>query len=142
MATWTEERTKTFVAGEDLAAYRRVKLGSTAGEVVYADAADFAFIGFTVNAVSSGDTVTVALGSATGTFLCTAAGTFAAHAAIHPAADGKIDGSGSVPSIGTALNAATAIGDVVEIMPWPVTATSDHETRITALEAAVALLQG
>jgi len=86
--------------------------------------------------------VTVALGSATGTFLCTAAGTFAAHAAIHPAADGKIDGSGSVPSIGTALNAATAIGDVVEIMPWPVTATSDHETRITALEAAVALLQG
>lgn len=141
MATWTEERTKTFVAGEALAAYRRVKLGSTAGEVVYADAADFAFIGFTINAVSAGDTVTVALGSGTGTFLCTAAGTFTAHSAIYPAADGKIDDSGSVPSIGTALDAATTIGDVVEIMPWPVTATSDHETRITTAESDIDTLQ-
>lgn len=141
MATWTEERTKTFVAGEALAAYRRVKLGSTAGEVVYADAADFAFIGFTINAVSDGDTVTVALGSGTGTFLCEAAGTFTAHSAIYPAADGKIDDSGSVPSIGTALDAATTIGDVVEIMPWPVTATSDHETRITTAESDIDTLQ-
>lgn len=141
MATWTEERTKTFVAGEALAAYRRVKLGSTAGEVVYADATDFAFIGFTIHAVSDGDAVTVALGSGTGTFLCEAAGTFTAHSAIYPAADGKIDDSGSVPSIGTALDAATTIGDVVEIMPWPVTATSDHETRITTAEGDIDTLQ-
>ena len=141
MATWTEARTKTFTAGEDLEAYRRVKLSSTFDEVEYADAADFTFIGFTIASAKEGDKVAVSLGNATGTFLCEAYGANSAGAAVYPSNDGRVAATGSVPSIGRALSASTKTGDYIEVMPWPVTATEDHQTRITAAEGDIGTLQ-
>lgn len=106
---------KTFTAGEDLAAFRRVKLSSST--VVYADQADStSYLGVTMNAVSSGDLVTVRLKNAEGTFKCVAADTFSAGAALYAADDGKVSDSSSGSVIGTALEAATAAGDVVEVI--------------------------
>ena len=54
---------KTFEAGEDLAAFRRVKLSSGSGtQVEYADQSDSSgYIGVTLEAVSEDDHVAVAL---------------------------------------------------------------------------------
>lgn len=139
MTTWNEGRMMTVTAGEDLARYRRIKL--SAGAAVYADAADSQFVGFTVHAAATGSKVAVVIGNCEGTALCTAAGTIASGAAVHPAADGKVAASGSVPAIGYAMSGAANDGDFIEVLPWPITATADHETRIGANEADIATAQ-
>jgi hypothetical protein len=103
---------KAFVAGEALAAYRRVKLSS--GQVVYADADEKA-IGVTLAAAASGAMVAVQM--LVPTVKCTASAAITADAAIYARADGKVDdagaGSGSA-AIGIALEAALADGDIIE----------------------------
>ncbi len=139
MTTWNEGRMMTVTAGEDLARYRRIKL--SAGAAVYADAADSQFVGFTVHAAATGSKVAVVIGNCEGTALCTAAGTIASGAAVHPANDGKVAASGSVPAIGYAMRGAAKDGDFIEVLPWPITATADHETRIGANRADIATAQ-
>lgn len=104
---------KTFVAGEDLEAFRRVKLSS--GEVVYADAGE-EFIGVTISKVSDGGYVGVAMRSAARTYKMVAAGAFALGAVLYGAADGKVDDAVSGTAQGVALEAATADGDIVECL--------------------------
>lgn len=105
---------KAFVAGEALPAYRRVKLDSTAGQVVFADADEKA-IGVTMAAAASGEQIAVQMLVPTVKIVACAA--VAANAAIYARADGKVDdagaGSGST-TIGYALEAALADGDVIE----------------------------
>lgn len=113
------EGAKTFIAGEALIANRRVKLKSGSPtkpiEVIYAGAGEVG-IGFTCANAKSGDPVAVMPIMKTGTFFAEAAGAFAAEADLYGADDGKVDDvvSGSVQF--KALEAATAAGDIVEII--------------------------
>ena len=104
----------TFTAGEALEAFRRVKL--SAGTVVYADAGEYS-VGITEEKVASGALVTVRLTNAAGTRTVTAAGTFSLGAELYGAADGKVDDAAVGQVIGTALAAATAAGDQIEMVP-------------------------
>lgn len=117
----------TFTAGEELAAHRRVKLksGSTTTplEVEYADAGED-FIGITMDNAEDGDLIAIAPLCREGTFLVTAAGTFSAMADIYGAADGKVDDTASGTAYFKALEAATAAGDIVEVILHPGVSTT------------------
>lgn len=110
------EGIKTFTAGEDLEAWRRVKLSS--GEVVYADQSDSDdWIGVTQGKVSDGDMVTVRLKGTGRTFKMVASEALASGASLYAADDGKVADTASGNVIGVALEAATADGDVIEVLP-------------------------
>ena len=101
----------TLTAGEDLAADRMVKLSS--GTAVYADAGNEP-VGITEHACADGEAVSIRPINASGVARVTAADTFAVDAALYTANDGKVtDSAGSGRRIGSALQAATAAGDVV-----------------------------
>jgi hypothetical protein len=109
---------KAFTAGEDLEPNRRVKLSSSSGtEVEYADQSDSdSYVGFTLTAADEGDSVTVLTTWGQATFKAVAADTFSVGSTLYAADDGKVSDSSSGNAIGTALEAATAAGDVVEIL--------------------------
>ncbi len=112
MSQENENGKKTFLAGEALEAYRRVKL--SAGEVVYADA-DAMGLGITMRAAADGEQVTVKLWNHQGTRKVTAKSSFSAGATLYAADDGKVDDSpSSGAAICQALEAATADGDIIE----------------------------
>lgn len=115
----TNASPKTFTAGEALEAYCQVKLHSTAGEVVYADAGDGPdVIGVTLDKVASGEKVAVQLKNAGGTFKIRAAAAILAHAELKGANDGKVTAVGTTstePVAGRALEAASGDGAVIEV---------------------------
>lgn len=111
---WTDANSKTFVAGAPLAAYRRVRL-NVLGQLAYAGAADTDAIGVTVSPAAAGGEVAVWCRSKPGTVQLTAAGAFAAGAAVFAAADGTVDAAGPV-LVGEALQGSTGAGDLVEVM--------------------------
>lgn len=104
---------RTFIAGQDLMAHRRVKIksGTTTvpPEVEYADAGEHG-IGLTQTNEKSGDAVTVNVK----TERVVAADAFAVGAALFGAADGKVSDTVGGEQQYTALEAATADGDIVE----------------------------
>jgi len=141
----------TFQAGEDLAAHRRVKIESgtvtTPPEVVYADAGEQA-IGVTELAVSDGDNVAVKVNTFPGSIECVAADTFSIGATLYAAADGKVSDSSNGTAIGIAKEAATAAGDIVEILGFGVLSTTaatvsvaDAGSLITAVTVEAALAE-
>jgi hypothetical protein len=103
---------RTFTAGAALEPRRRVKLSGTS--VVYAGDEEDA-IGVTEFRAALGEDITVRLINAGGTFEVTAAGAITAGAAIYPAADGKVEATGTTAR-GAALEAATANGDIIECL--------------------------
>lgn len=110
------EGPKAFVAGEDLEAYRRVKLSSGSGtQVEYADAGEN-FIGITAAKAASGGQVTVIPRSAARTYKVVAAEALSAGATLYGADDGKVQDTSNGTAQGTALEAATADGDVIEAL--------------------------
>lgn len=141
----------TFTAGEALLPKRRVKIesGTTTSppEVVYADAGEQA-IGITGNETTAdGDLVSLQPSNATGTYECTASEAFAINATLYAANDGKISDTSSGSSIGLAVEAATADGDVVEWIPNGVLSTTaatvsyadaGGQTAAATVEAALA----
>ncbi len=123
---------KTFIAGEDLAAYRRVRIMTDSPatttdppEVVYADAAED-YIGVTEYAAADGDPVSVKLNCYPGTLEieCTVSSAIARGTVLYGAADGKISDASSGSAQGVAIEAADASGDVIEVAPWGVKSTS------------------
>lgn len=130
MSVQTESGVKTFTAGENLEAYRRVKI-SSGSSVVYADAKEPA-IGITQAKADNGDMIAVRLLNDKGTFKMTASAAITALAVVYGKDDGKVDdaaGAGLTGSgIGVALEAATADGDIIEVMPIP----SSHGVRFIA----------
>jgi hypothetical protein len=108
----------SFVAGEALSEFRRVKI-SPDKKVYYADAAE-AGVGVTQNPISAAELaagVAVAVRFDTeGTSKMTASAAISAGAKVYAAADGKIAPTGTV-LIGNAVDAATADGSVIEIAP-------------------------
>ncbi len=125
----------TFIAGEALAAHRRVKIDSTSTtvppEVIYADAGDQA-IGVTELAAASGEAVAVKLNTFPGSVECEAADTFALGATLYAADDGKVSDTASGSAIGIAKEACTATGDIVEVLPFVVLSTTAATVSATA----------
>lgn len=111
-------QTKAFTAGGSITKYQRVKLNTTADQVVTAGSDEFA-LGFAERTVASGEAVGVRLVNAGGTFKAIASEAFAWNATLYGAASGKVTdtnpGAGSARFI--ALEAATADGDIVEVLP-------------------------
>lgn len=116
MGQYIDGNTKTFTAGAALAKHTRVKFSS--GKMVAAGD-DEKEIGTVVDAVfADGDPVTVRLVTANGTTQMIAAGAIAQGATVHTAADGEINDTQATGAfiVGVALEAATADGDVIEIL--------------------------
>ena len=114
MSQECEGNIKTFISGEALAVYRRVKIsGST---VVYADAGE-PWIGTTIEAVAITKPVGIRLRTAAGTRKVSAAGTFSAGAELYGADDGQVDDAAAGQMFGIAIEAATAADDIIEAVP-------------------------
>lgn len=106
----------TLIAGEDLVAFRRVKIsGST---VVYADAGETG-IGVVQAAVdySEDPRACVRLDESGGTSKMMASGVISAGATVYAANDGKISATQNGEQIGIAREASTADGDIIEVLP-------------------------
>jgi hypothetical protein len=112
-------QTRTFTAGADVGNKRLVKLSS--GDVVpnTATSTDEP-VGVADYAVASGDHVAVGLFGGK-TMEIAAAGAISADAAVYAADDGKVQAlpatAGTYARVGTAIEAATADGDIIEILP-------------------------
>lgn len=117
----------TFTAGEELPAYRRVKLetGSTTTplEVVMAGAGED-FIGVTIDNAEDGDLITVQPLCKDGTMLVEANEAFTTLSDLYGAASGRVADTSSGTAYFKALEAATAQGDIVEVILHPGVSTT------------------
>lgn len=119
---------RTFTAGAAFLVFALVKLSS--GKVIEntATATDDPIGVAVLPAAADGDLVTVRLINGPGTFEMIAAGAITADADVYAAADGKIQalpaGAGTYRRIGKALEAATADGDIIEVLPYDFQATA------------------
>ena len=110
------EKIKTFTATEALAVYRLVKLTSSSGSAVeYADATDSAVVGNTEREAAITANVPVRLRGPWSTAKLTAGGAISVGATVYTANDGKVAASGTY-AIGTALEAASGDGSVIEVL--------------------------
>lgn len=126
----------TLIAGEALGDRVRVKLSG--GKAVKAGATD-RYIGITQGtAAADGDEIAVRLRNGLGTVEVTAAGAITAGNTCYDAANGKVAASGS-QIFGIALEAATADGDQIEVLPLPdeVTPPDDSVTGDKIADDAV-----
>lgn len=118
---------RTFSAGADLLAKRLVKL--SAGAVVdNTAAATDDMIGVTEVNVLSGNPVGVRLLCTDETQEMTSAGAIGLNAVAYAAADGKIQAlpaaAGTYRKVGITLEAATADGDIIEVLPYSFSETT------------------
>lgn len=116
MSQYFETPTRGFTAGAAIAQYLRVKLSS--GKLAVAGAEqDIGTI--EEESFADGDVRAVRLLSTQGTHLAVAAGAVSAGAKVYGAAGGKVDDTQGTGAFlrGIALEAATADGDVIEILP-------------------------
>lgn len=114
----------------------RVKLDT--GTIVTAGAGEDA-IGVALDTVADGVYCAVKLFCAPGTQAIVAAGTFALGATIYGAATGQIDDAVSGNKIGTAAEACTAAGQVIEIIPAGVAELFSAQALIADPVSAVAM---
>lgn len=116
MSQFDDSGYKTFMAGEALT--KGVLVFFSSGNVIMTDKAEQP-IGVVRNVAASGAQVTVALLSKAGTIQCKAAGAFSQGAVVYGQDDGTIDdvATSSQIQIGVALEAATAAGDIIEVLP-------------------------
>lgn len=115
--TWNAKPTR--VAAEALGAHLRVTVDAN-GKYALADAAA-AGVGVTEYAVASGADAGIMPLNAGGTVEIIAAGAIAVGAEVYAAAGGKVQALPAAPGtyqkVGVAMEAATADGDVIEVMP-------------------------
>lgn len=127
MSQFVDGNTKSFTASTAIAKYLRVAL--SAGQLIAAGAA-VPEIGTLEDAsFAAGDVRAVRLRSAAGTVKMVASGAITAGAYCFGAASGKISASAGGTPIGIALEAASADGDVIEVL---------RETDLMPRAAAVA----
>ena len=117
MSQYTDGNTKTFVADEAIAVHLRVKLDSD-GRVTVAGLADKDIGTAVTPAFAAGDNVTVRLRTASGTHKMVAIEALTVGSRLYTEANGKVQDTAASTSfqIGTALEAASADGDVIEVL--------------------------
>jgi len=120
------EGIKTFTANGALGAKIRVKLtpaSTTKPPQVEVAGAGEQHIGITEYAVKTGEPVAVRLRTHPGTHEGIAAETFDVGATLYPAAAGEFKDTSDGTATGTALEAATGVGDIVEMIDFTVIST-------------------
>jgi hypothetical protein len=118
MTQSTDGMRKTFIAGEELQPFRRVKVSDASTSpktVTYADATDQA-VAVTEAFVESGKNFSAKLVNGQGTFALEVTGAITGGNSVYAAADGKGASSGTVV-VGQALETTTASGDLLECLP-------------------------
>lgn len=103
---------RTYNAGEAITEYLRVKLSGT--DVVKAGAGE-EWIGTTLDQVASGSPVAVEPSTTPGTRKMVASAAVTAGDALYGAAGGKVSGTVVGRKIGTALQAASGDGSIIEV---------------------------
>jgi hypothetical protein len=120
MAQEVQGKIRSFSAGAALLEHRLVRMdGSTAETVNYpaATAGNFVVGATCERPIASGEKGPIRMFNAGGTVRLTAAGAITANAVVYVSgAAGKIDDTANGAAIGIALKAATADGDVIEVM--------------------------
>ena len=117
MSQFVDTKTKTFPADAAIGQYLRVHLSS--GQVTLSGATD-QDIGTTRNATfAAAEPVAVCLVSGQGTEKMVAAAAISENAKVYGAASGKISSTQATGAFlrGIALEAASADGDVIEVLP-------------------------
>ena len=134
MAVRCEGPVKTFLAGEALAAFRRVKI-SAAGTVSYSGSGEET-AGITEAAAANGAQVAVRLPNAEGTFKCEAYGAISAADLVYPYASGRVTSSATGAPFGRANEAAAGTGSVIEVCP---VANTDTAAALTSPHITIGL---
>jgi hypothetical protein len=136
MSQYVETPTKAFTTGGAIAQHLRVAFSGTT--IAAAGVGDIE-VGTMVDAALAAGPATVRLRSAQGTAKMVAAGAIAAGAAVYSAAAGKVNDVASMYRVGIALDAATADGDVIEVLrdtAGPTVATAEAHTADDTLTVA------
>lgn len=117
MSQYVDGNEKSFIADEAIAVHLRVKLDSD-GRVTLAGLTDKEIGTAVTPAFAAGDPVTVRLRSGAGTHKMVAVEALAIGATLYTEAAGKVQDTAQATAfqIGTALEAATADGDVIEVL--------------------------
>lgn len=118
MSQYSDGGCRTFEADEAIPVYSRVKLDAD-GKVTIAGLAD-KDIGVAMReAFAAGDEIAVKLRNAQGTLPCLASEAIAVGATVYTEASGKVQDTAQATAFifGTAVTAATADGDEIEVLP-------------------------
>lgn len=117
MSQYVDGPSKTFTAGAAIGQDILVKLSS--GKLAVAALGDEHIGTLLAESFTDGDERAVRLRSAQGTTKMVASGAFTAGAILYGRALGKVDDISTTSAIrvGTALEAATAANDVIEVLP-------------------------
>jgi hypothetical protein len=117
VSQYIDANVKSFVADEAIAAHLRVKLDSD-GRVTIAGLTDKELGTAVTAAFAAGDSIAVKLRTGAGTHKMIAVEALAVGATVYTEADGKVQDTAQATAfqIGTALEAATADGDVIEVL--------------------------
>lgn len=117
MTQQVDARTKGFTSAGTFSRFARVKVDAN-GDVVEAALADKEIGIAQLESFAAGDRIPVKLRTADGTCKMIAAEALAAGAAVYTAASGKVADTAAVGSflVGTALEAAAADGDIIEVV--------------------------
>jgi len=130
---------RTYTASVAIAAHLLVKTaGSTANSVAIATAGSDVIGCSTENAIASGAKGAIRLFNGGGTVKLTAAGAIAVNALVYVAGSaGKIDDAVNGRPLGIAMEAATADGDIIEVMPFV-----SRSTDVKGVAADYAIARG
>jgi len=117
-ATTIQNTTRTFIAAEAIGAYILVKVDSSGlAETATATAAE-PKVGYTTASVTLGEAANISLIHGGGSSFATASEALSIGDVVYGDAGGKVSASGSSgDKVGVTLTAATADGDVVEVLP-------------------------
>lgn len=118
MSQYNNTGCKAFEADEAIAQWARVKLDSD-GKVTVAGLTDKGIGVATREAFAAGDIIDVALNTKPGTVKMIAVEALAAGATVYSEAAGKVQDTAQATAfqVGVAMEAATADGDIIEVMP-------------------------
>lgn len=118
MSQYDDSGYKTFECDEAIAKFARVKLDSD-GKITTAGLADKGIGVATRETFAAGEPVSVKLNSGPGTCKMIASEALDAGATVYSEASGKVQDTAQATAfqVGVALEAATADGDVIEVMP-------------------------
>lgn len=117
MSQFNDTGYKAFEADGTISQWARVKLDSD-GKVTVAGLTDKG-IGVATRAAVAGDVIDVALNSKPGTIKMIAVEALDAGATVYSEASGKVQDTAQATAfqVGVAMEAATADGDIIEVMP-------------------------